>query len=189
MSTRHTCAACRHEDNAPELYAQAGPTGAGWYCRNHNACQRRRNDNRKVTTMGFDAFTEPAQTEGDSYRPRDHYGNSAICIVLGYKPDVITPNSPNGAPAVLVDVYDLNVKAAFRNVLMMTGAIVDGFKPHVGTRKPIVIKWDKRTAKSGRDYPAPVPATDAAINAAKAIYAAGDPFAPEVSTVASEAPF
>lgn len=188
MTTRHTCAACGHEDNATELYAQAGPTGAGWYCRNHNGCQRRRNDNRKVTTtMNFGTYTEPEPSTGDTYKPQDNYGNSVIVKVLEIDEKKITGNSPNGAPAVFCDLYDLNRKEAFRNVMMMTGAIVDGFRPHLG-RDPIVIRWEKTRAASGRDYARPVPAVEAAIEAARAVYANGDPFV-NLTTIESETPF
>lgn len=190
MADRRTCTACGHEDWATEFYHQAGPTGVGTYCRSHNACQTRCKTNwkeqRNMTT--FDTYTEPETSAGDTYKPRDHYGNSAIIKVIEHKPEVITPYSPNGAPAVICDVYDLNMKEAFRDVLMMTGALVDGFKPHVGGN-PIVIKWEKTVAKNGRDYARAIPATDAAIEAAKAVYAAGDPFAPTLDTIKSEAPF
>lgn len=136
----------------------------------------------------FATYTAPAIEDADEYKPRDHYGNSCIVKVLEHKPEIITPNSPNGAPGVIVDVYDLNEKQVYRNVLMMTGAIVDGFKAHVGGA-PLVIAWDKRVAKNGRDYPAPAPAVAAAIAAAEAVYAAGDPFAPTLGTIEESAPF
>jgi hypothetical protein len=137
----------------------------------------------------FGTYEEPpAPVEGDEYKANQHYGNSAIVKVLRVEESKVTTNSPGGAPAVFVDVYDLNRKQVFRDVMMMTGAIVDGFRPHVG-RDPIVIKWDRRVAKSGRDFAAPVPAVEAAVEAAKAVYAAGDPFAPTLGTIESEAPF
>lgn len=198
MPDRRTCTACGHEDWANEMYNQAGPGGCYTYCRNHNSCQTRmktlyatQRKAQKMTYPQFGDYVEPTQTEGDTYKPREHYGNSAIIRVLEHKPEIITPNSPNGAPGVICDVYDLNLKATYRDVLMMTGAIVDGFKAHVG-KAPIVIRWEKTVAKNGRDYPRPVPAVEAAIDAAKAVYAAGDPFAPEIGTVQAnqeEAPF
>jgi hypothetical protein len=142
-----------------------------------------------MTTFG--TYTEPETPAGDEYKPRDHYGNSAIVKVIEYKDKVKTVNTKEGSdgdPAIICDVYDLNLKEAFRDVLMMTGALVDGFKPHIG-KNPIVVKWEKTVAKNGRDYARAVPATDAAIEAAKAVYAAGDPFAPTLDTIQSEAPF
>ena len=185
---RDTCAHCGHTDSATEFYSQTRDGTTARYCRNHNTCQARANTNRKGTTMNFGTYTEPDTSTGDTYKPRDHYGNSAIVKVTEHKPEVITPNSPNGAPAVICDVYDLNLKQAFRDVLMMTGALVDGFKPHVG-KDPIVVKWEKTVAKNGRDYARAVPAVEAAIEAAKAVYAGGDPFAPTLGTIDAEAPF
>jgi len=178
MADRTTCGACGHEDWSNEMYAVAGPGGAAMYCRNHNTCQDRRKarwTQQKETTMEFGTYTEPVQAAGDTYKPRDHYGNSAIVRVTEYKPSVVTPNSPNGAPAVIVDVYDLNNKAAYMDVLIMTGSLVDAFKPHAGLN-PIVVKWEKAVAANGRDYAKAVPAVQAAIDAAKNVYAAGDPF-------------
>lgn len=189
---RATCKACGHQDWDTEFYALAGPSGCFKYCRNHISCRDRERAHRaqpKGPTMEFGEYTAPVVTEGDTYRARDHYGNSAIIKVLEHKGEIVTPNSPNGAPGVICDVYDLNLKAAFRDVLMMTGAIVDGLKPHVG-KNPVVVRWGKAIAKNGRDYPTAEPASEGAITAAKGVYAAGDPFAPEVGTVQeSEAPF
>lgn len=193
---RSKCSACGHEDWTTELYALAGPTGAGWYCRNNKSCHERtkaqyaarRTETKRGTLMQFGTYEEPVNTESDDYKPREHYGNSAVVKVLEYKDKIVTPNSPDGAPGVLADVYDLNEKAAYRNVLMMTGSLVDGFRPHVG-KSPIVVKWEKRVANNGRPYACAVPASEGAIKAASDLYAAGDPFAPTLGTIEEEAPF
>jgi hypothetical protein len=65
---------------------------------------------------------------------------------------------------------------------------VDTFKPLVAG-PPIVVQWEKTIAKNGRDYARPVPAVEAAIAAAEAVYANGDPFAPELGTIEAEMPF
>lgn len=204
MSTVRPCSACHYPTERDQLTAVAGPHGTGWYCKDTTACTARtltisarqeENPTQKETiTMTlpqhsrFASWTPAAAESGDEYKARDHYGNHAIVKVVEYKPEVVTPNSPNGAPAVIVDVYDLNMKQVFRDVLMMTGAIVDTFKPHVGGA-PLVVQWEKRVAKNGRDYPAPAPAVDAAIAGAEAVYAKGDPFAPTLGTIEEEAPF
>lgn len=176
MPDRNTCHLCGHEDWATELFAQAGPTGAHWYCRNNRLCSIRERDNReKAHNMEFATFTEPERNDSADYKAPQHYGNSAVVKVLEHKPSIVTPNSPNGAPGVICDLHDLNEKATYHGVLFMTGAIVDAFKPHVGG-PPIVIKWDKRTANNGRNYAAPIAAPEGAIAAAKALYANGDPF-------------
>lgn len=196
MSTIRPCNACHYPTERDNLLGVAGPRGAtGWYCKDTDACRARQNPTQKENdTMTlpqhsrFASWTPAAAESGDDYKARDHYGNHAIVKVLEYKPSVVTTNSPNGAPGIIVDVYDLNLKAAFRDVLMMTGAIVDTFKPHVGGA-PLVVQWEKRTPPSGRHYPAPAPAVEAAIAAAEAVYAAGDPFAPTLGTIEEEAPF
>jgi hypothetical protein len=170
-----TCAHCGHVDHATEFYSQSRDGVASQYCRNHNTCQTRFNTNRKEQTMQFGTYEEPAQAAGDTYKPRDNYGHSAIVRVTEHKPSVVTPNSPNGAPAVIVDVYDLNLKQTFRDVLLMTGSLVDAFKPHVA-KPPIVVRWEKTVAANGRDYARAVPAVEAAVEAAKNVYATGDPF-------------
>jgi hypothetical protein len=172
---KDTCAACGVTGYATEFYSWNNAGTVGRYCRNHNTCQTRRNNNRKEQTMQFGTYEEPVKAEGDSYKTRDNYGHSAIVRVTEYKQSVVTPNSPNGAPAVIVDVYDLNNKAAYRDVLLMTGSLVDAFKTHVA-KSPIVIRWEKTVAANGRDYARAVPAVEAAVQAAQAVYANGDPF-------------
>lgn len=195
MSTVHPCTLCHYPTERDDLMAVAGPGGTAWYCRDNAACRARRDPTQKENdTMTlpqhsrFATWTPAVATEGDVYKPRDHYGNHAIVKVISYKAEVITPNSPNGAPAVIVDVYDLKLKRAFRDVLMMTGSIVDTFKPHAGGA-PLVVQWERKVAKNGRDYAAPAPAIEAAIEAAEAVYAKGDPFAPTLGTIEEEDPF
>lgn len=201
MGTVRACDSCKHPMDRDDLQGVPDPytNETRWYCRHLEACtertkQRLQTELAKEHTMTlpqhsrFASYVPPVNPDSDTYKPYEHYGNHAICKVLEYKPEVVTPNSPNGAPAVIVDVYDLNEKAAFRNVLMMTGAIVDGFKPHVGG-PPLVIQWEKTVGNSGRSYARPAPAVPAAIEAAEAVYAAGDPFADKLGTIGEEAPF
>lgn len=68
-----TCGACGHEQPRDDLYAQAGPNGAGLYCRNHNSCQTRRKANftnqRKATTMSDPKFN----WDNPDYRVGDYW--------------------------------------------------------------------------------------------------------------------
>jgi hypothetical protein len=185
-----------HKDH-PEICGLMLPTGRPWPAPHTQACAGTPEDHpttqeEETVTLPqhsrFGAWTPAANVEGDQYKPREHYGNHAIVKVVEYKDSVVTPNSPNGAPGIIVDVHDLNKKETFRDVLMMTGAIVDTFKPHVGGA-PLVVQWEKRVAKNGRDYAAPAPAVEAAIAAAEAVYANGDPFAPAIGTIDAEPPF
>lgn len=138
----------------------------------------------------FGTYSAPTIEEGDQYKPKEHYGNSVVVKVNELKPSLVTKNSPDGAPAVICDLVDLNKKQVYRNVLMMTGAIVDGLRPHVGTGKPVVVKWEKRESKSGRDYAFPGAASPEAVAAAEKWWSEkGDPFAQEFATVTEEAPF
>lgn len=146
-------------------------------------------------TPDFDTYVPPVMEDSDVYKPFENYGHACIVMVKEHKPSVVTPNSPNGAPAVIVDLVDMDgpgggEEQIYRSVLMMTGAIVDGFKSRVGTDKPIVVSWGKRTSGSGRTYAAPDAATVAQIKQAEAWYATnGDPFAVKFETVSAEVPF
>lgn len=185
MPDRLTCSYCGHEDWPTELYAQAGPGGGSWFCRNNKTCHERfvakkRSERNNV----FADYTPPVNEEGDHYRARDNWNHTCIVMVRQYKEEIVTPNSPQGAPGVIVDLVDLDNDQTYRNVLMMTGAIVDGFKAHAGTGKPLVIWWKQARANNGRDYPSPMPATPDQIQRATAYYTKnGDPFAVELGTV------
>lgn len=144
----------------------------------------------------FETYVPPVIEDSDEYKPRENYGHAVIVCVKEYKASVVTSNSPEGGPAVIVDVVDMDAKGdageggVYRNVLMMTGSIVDGFKAHAGTGKPLVVSWTKRVAASGRPYAVPEPATAGQLKAAEAWYAKhGDPFAQKFETVDIEPPF
>lgn len=142
----------------------------------------------------FETYVAPVMEDSDVYKPFENYGHACIVSVKEFKASVVTPNSPDGGPAVIVDLVDMDAKGdaegqTFRNVLMMTGAIVDGFKTHVG-HNPLVVSWGKRTSNAGRTYAAPEAATDEQLKAAEAWYAKhGDPFAQKFDTVDVEPPF
>lgn len=183
------------DQDFPNICGLLIPSTAPWPNPPHRKCGGNATAHEQESTMAtlpqhsrFASWTPAENTEGDVYKPREHYGNSAIVKVVEYKPEVVTSNSPNGAPAVIVDVYDLNKKAVFKDVLMMTGAIVDTFKTHAGG-PPLVVQWEKTIAKNGRDYARPAPAVEAAITAAENVYANGDPFADKLGTIEAEAPF
>lgn len=143
-----------------------------------------------MTTPQFDTYIPPVMEDSDEYKPRENYGHAVIVSVKEFKPSIITPNSPEGGPGVIVDVVDMDNDKVYRTVLMMTGAIVDGFKTRVGSGKPIVVSWGKRTSKSGRTYAAPEAATPEQLTKAGAWYAKnGDPFAAKFDTVDAEPPF
>ena len=184
------------DQDFPNLCGLLIPSTAPWPNPPHRKCggtpDRHEQEETNMTLPQHSRFAswKPAEyTEGDVYKPGEHYGHSAIVKVREYKPVVVTSNSPNGAPAVIVDVHDLNDKHTYRDVLMMTGAIVDTFKAHAGG-PPLVVQWEKAIAKNGRDYARPIPASERAIAAAEATYANGDPFAPTLGTITEEqAPF
>lgn len=197
-----TCRACQHEnDDDGEFYYQDGPGGGGMFCRNHNMCHKRTKERRKLeyirqfgqpkeTSMSrFGTYTEPANDgAGSDYKPRDHYGNSAIVHVREYRPEMQTVNGVGRA--VICDVHDLNMKETHLGVLMMTGSLVDAFEPHVG-KAPVVVRWEKRTANNGRPYATAVPAVEAALTAAEDLYSKhGDPFIKGTTDgAAEEVPF
>lgn len=135
----------------------------------------------------FEEYVAPTPADSDDYKAAENYGRLVIVKVLEHKLGIVTPNSPNGAPGVIVNVCDVLSGGVYRNVLMMTGAIVDGFKPYVG--KLLVVTWDKRVATSGRPYPSPMAATPDQITQATAVMQKGDPFAEKIETIDSEPPF
>lgn len=142
-----------------------------------------------MTVPQFDPYIAPEITDGDTYKPHEHIGATVIVKIADYKPSVVTANTPDGGPAVIVDLVDLDLGTIYRDVLWMGGAFVDGMKNlapgqpgHTG--RPLVIGIESRKSKSGRMYGAPLPATPAQIAKAGAYYQAnGDPFAPQFATV------
>jgi hypothetical protein len=125
----------------------------------------------------FQSYAPPENTEGDRYKPIEHVGSTLVVKVLEFKPRVITENSPEGGPAVIVDVLDLESSSTFRNVLWMSGAMVDGLKPYAGSPLPVVIRIEAKNSKNGRKYPIPATAEDEIPRASQWIKANGDPFA------------
>lgn len=105
--------------------------------------------------MSLSSYTEPVQTEGDRYKPIDNLGHVVIVRVNEYKASIITANSPEGGPGVVVDLVDLDQEGrVFKDVLWMSGAVVDGLKASVG-QDPVMITFEARKSKTGRRYPAP----------------------------------
>lgn len=138
----------------------------------------------------FATYVPPPPPEaGDKYKPIEHLGRTLIVMVNEFKPSIVTPNSPNGGPGVIVDLVDLDDPAEptiYRDVLWMSGAIVDGLRTHAGSRKPVLIVFRSQVGKSGRAYPLADPVGEAGQERAAKFYAAhGDPFA---ATFASPTP-
>lgn len=134
--------------------------------------------------MTFGTFVPQSIPDSDEYKPIDHVHRALIVKVLEYKASIITPNSPEGGPGVIADVVDVPEAKVYRNVLWMSGSIVDNMKPHVGG-DPVVIHFEPTTSKSGRTYPGVVAATAAELAAATAYYNANpNVFALSLSTIA-----
>lgn len=139
----------------------------------------------------FAEFVEPEV--GDRFVPKDNVGHVVVIKALEHKTGIVTSNSPNGTDAIGADVVDLDAPdepAVYRDSLLFGGAFVDALKGYIG--QLVVVKLDKRTSKSGRDYCVPIPADDAAQQRARDLFAKGDPFAAEIQTVqpaSAQAPF
>lgn len=144
--------------------------------------------------MEFSTYTPPERTEGDSFKPSEHIDQLLIVKVTEHKHIDSTTHKPEGGPGVIADVCNLDDNGnVSRDILWMNGAIVDSLRGYVGQVLVIRFGWEK-SAKSGREYIVVKPADDKDIERAKAHVAKGDPFAPEVGTVApssstSAAPF
>lgn len=146
-----------------------------------------------MTVPQFDQYVVPEQVDGDTFKPHENIGHTLIVKVTEFKPSVVTPNTPDGGPAVIVDLVDLdagNGQAVFRQVLWMGGSFVDGLKNKApgGSEyngRPVVIGLESRKSNSsGRSYAAPLPADPSALGRAAAYYQAnGDPFAQAFTTV------
>ncbi|GAC1408742.1 MAG: hypothetical protein NVSMB60_30260 [Mycobacterium sp.] len=139
----------------------------------------------------FADFVAPAQEDSDPFPPKDNYNKPLLVKVRELKPSIVTANSPDGAPGLIVDLVDLTGRPnqPHRNVLWMGGAVVDGLKQYVNGM-PLVIRFEPRKSNSGRTYPAPNNGTpeDKAL-ATKHYDEKGDPFAPQFADLADEAPF
>lgn len=132
----------------------------------------------------FETFVPPAIEDGDQYSPKDHIGTPVIVKVRERKEGIVTSNSPQGGPGVIVDLVDLKDGNVYRNVLWMGGAFVDALTQYIG-KGPVVLEIESRkSATSGRNYTAPKAADDAQIKLAESYYTSkGDPFAQTFATV------
>lgn len=134
----------------------------------------------------FTDYVAPEFPEGDSYKPIEHLDRGIVVKVLQHKESIVTENSPDGAPGVICDVLDVAEDKVYRNVLWMSGAVVDGLQSYVG-KNLVVIHFEARKSKNGRTYPAPVTATTDELAAATAYFDThADPFAPVLTTVPAE---
>jgi hypothetical protein len=141
-----------------------------------------------TTIPTFGTYTAPEVTEGDQYRPYENYGKALIVKTKQRKEGIITKNSPDGGPGVIVDLVELDSGEVFRDVLWMSGAIVDGLSQYAN-KEVVVITFEPRQSKNGRTYPSPVNASDADIARARQYYAThGDPFAPKFGSLTEPAP-
>lgn len=135
----------------------------------------------------FADFTEPERSDEDRFVPKDNVGHVVVVKPLEHKTGVITDNSPLGTDAIGAQVLDLDAPAGvavYRDALIFGGAFVDAFRPFIG--QTVVVKIASRKSKSGRNYTVPVAVEDADKKRAEAEFAKGDPFAPELTTVASQ---
>lgn len=138
----------------------------------------------------FADFVPPVQEDSDPFPPKDHYSKPLLVKVREVKPSIVTSNSPDGAPGLIVDLVDLTGRTEpYRNVLWMGGAVVDGLKTYVDG-PPLVIRFESRKSNSGRTYPGPVKGSDEDKALATKHYDThGDPFAPQFADLKDEAPF
>lgn len=136
----------------------------------------------------FEDFVAPVNEDSDPYPPKDNYNKPLLVKVREHKEGIVTSNSPDGAPGVIVDLVDLSDGKIYRNTLWMGGAVVDGLKQYVG--KVLVIRFESRKSNSGRTYPAPIKASDEDKTLATRYYdSKGDPFKPQFTDLADDIPF
>jgi hypothetical protein len=135
----------------------------------------------RMTAPNFGAPSVPAAGDGDQYSPKDHVGAVVLVKVRERKDGIVTSNSPNGGPGVIVDLVDLGDGNIYRDVLWMGGPFVDGLTPHVGL-DPVVIRIGSQVGKSGRPYGTFTDAPDMHETARSYYAAKGDPFAQTFAT-------
>ena len=136
-------------------------------------------------TAPFKTYEEPEFVQGDTYRAHEHYGAEIVVKIKQHKDGIVTPNSPDGAPGVIVDLVDLGDGKTYRDVLFMGGAMVDGLKRYLGGL--VVVTIQPRKSKSNRTYPAPEGTGDEGIKRAQAWIAKnGDPFTAAISTPSND---
>ena len=135
----------------------------------------------------WETFEPSENVQGDTYKAIDHIGATIIVKVKELKDSIVTENSPNGAPGIIVDLFDLKDDGVYRDVLWMGGAMVDGLKKY--TNRLLVVQLEARKSKSGRTYPAPVGVDpDVQTRAQKRYAEKGEPLAAEIGTVDADKP-
>jgi len=136
--------------------------------------------------MAFATYQPPERSDGDSFKPSEHIDTPLIVAVREHKTGIVTEFSPDGKDGVIVDACAYGSGLVATDVLWMNGALVDGLKGYIGQTLVIRLVWAK--GKSGRDYVTIAQATPEELKAAeKYVKDNGDPFAPELATVASKA--
>lgn len=142
-----------------------------------------------MTAPQFATFTPPAMEDGDEFKPKDNLHKPLLVKVVEHKLGIVTSNTPEGGPGVIVELVDLTGRPdqPYRDVLWMGGAVVDGLKTLAG--QVTVIRFDERKSKSGRMYPYPTEATAEDVALAQRYYTVkGDPFAPQFASLPDTAP-
>lgn len=112
---------------------------------------------------------------GDSVKPADLVGMALLVKVSTVQKEIKT--SYGEKDAVDVDIAGVANGKVARGLRWFNPAVVDALRPYEGKVVPLKLAWV--TGNSGRAYLTAESLSEIENAAAKALYAKGDPFAPE----------
>lgn len=122
--------------------------------------------------MTLGAYEPPVRVQGDRFAAQDNQNKPLIVVARQFIENAKTKHSPEGKPAVRLDVVDLLADTVYIDALWMSGALVDGLKPHVGAGTPLPVEIQQVTgASSGNPYLTLAPLTDQKRQLAEGWYA------------------
>lgn len=99
------------------------------------------------------AYEPPVRVLGDKFAAQDNQNKPLIVVARQFIENAKTKHSPEGKPAVRVDVVDLlDNGRIYIDALWMSGALVDGLKPHIAAETPLPVEIKQVVAGSGNPY-------------------------------------
>jgi hypothetical protein len=129
--------------------------------------------NESENVMSLGEYVAPERMQGDKYVANQHIGRPMIVVARELVEGMRTKHQPDGSGVgIRIDVADLAEDKVYIGALWMSGALVDGLKPHVATGTPLPVKIDQVTGASGNPYLTLVPLQDKYRELAEKWYAA-----------------
>lgn len=111
--------------------------------------------------MTLGAYEPPVRVQGDKFAAQDNQNKPLIVVARQFIENAKTKHSPEGKPGIRIDVVDLlDNGRIYIDALWMSGALVDGLKPHVAAGTPLPVEIQQVTSGSGNPYLTLVPLLD-----------------------------